>query len=265
MRRRHGILALAIVPLLLLYLIWQEEPAAATDASQASQASAIPQQATTVTSKQTLAAPPPSAVAASQTTAGAQPRSWRPLPQEAEAQLAGEIQQSDQPLDERLENLRNVEGQWPSEGESLTLLQGRYAEALAQLARDGEQLTLTERLAALTRLQNEWAAQYPDLAADLFNPDARLLQARQLWGDEELETLTRHFLPAPQADASLAFAGQRQQQLAQRTRYQQQLAELEQQLAASQGNMDSARWQQHREEVLGQWRRDFFAQEQAQR
>ena len=262
MRRRHGILALAVLSLLLLNLSWQDEPAATSDASQDGTS---PQQATPVPSKPTPADVPSPVVAASQTTAGAQPRSWRPLPQEAEAQLAGEIQQSDEPLDERLENLRNVEGQWPSEGESLTLLQGRYAQALAQLARDGEQLTLTERLTALTRLQDEWAAQYPDLAADLFNPDARLLQARQLWGDEELETLTRHFLPTPQADASLAFAGQRQQQLDQRTRYQQQLAELEQQLAASQGNMDSARWQQHREEVLGQWRRDFFAQEQAQR
>lgn len=261
MRRRHEILALAIVSLLLLNLSWQDEPATAI----ASQDGASPQQAAMVPSQPAQADPPPSVVAASQTAAGAQPRSWRPLPQEAETQLAGEIQQSDEPLDERLENLRNVEGQWPSEGESLTLLQGRYAQALAQLARDGEQLTLTELLAALTRLQDEWAAQYPDLAADLFNPDARLLQARQLWGDEELETLARHFLPAPQADASLAFAGQRQQQLDQRTRYQQQLAELEQQLAASQGNMDSARWQQHREEVLGQWRRDFFTQEQAQR
>lgn len=262
MRRRHGILALVIVSLLLIYLIWQDEPAAAIDASQAS---ASTPQATPATSKPTLAAPPPSVVAAGQTAAGAQPRSWRPLPEAAEAQLAGEIQQSDDPLDERLENLRSVEGQWLSEGESLTLLQGRYTQALAQLANDGEQLTLTERLAALTRLQDEWAAQYPDLAADLFNPDARLLQARQLWGDEELETLTRHFLPTPQADASLVFASQRQQQLDQRARYQQQLAELEQQLAASRGAMGGERWQQHREEVLSQWRRDFFAQEQAQR
>lgn len=259
MRRRHGILALAIVSLLLLNLSWQEEPAAAI----ASQASANPRQATPATSKPTLAAPPPSVVAANPTAAGAQPRSWRTLPEEAEARLADEIQESDDPLDERLENLRAVEGQWLSEGESLTLLQGRYAQALAQLARDGEQLTLAERLAALTRLQDEWAAQYPDLAADLFNPDARLLQARQLWGDEELETLTRHFLPVPQAEASLAFAGQRQQQLDQRARYQQQLAELEQQLAASRGAMDGERWQQHREAVLGQFRRDFFAQEQA--
>ncbi|MFC5705845.1 hypothetical protein [Aeromonas eucrenophila] len=261
MRRRHGALALATVSLLLLYLIGQDEPAAASNASQAS---ASPQQAALVPSKPAQADPPPLVVAASQTTVGDQPRSWRPLSEEAEERLASEIQESDQPLDERLENLRNVEGQWPSEGESLALLQGRYAEALAQLARDGEQLTLTERLAALTRLQDEWATQYPDLAADLFNPDARLLQARQLWGDEELETLTRHFLPSERADASLAFAGQRQQQLDQRARYQQQLAELEQQLAASQGAMDGDRWQQHREEVLGQWRRDFFAQEQAQ-
>ena len=64
---------------------------------------------------------------------------------------------------------------------------------------------LAERLAALTRLQDEWAADHPDLAADLFNPDARLLQARQLWGDEELETLARHFLPADRAEASVAL------------------------------------------------------------
>ncbi|MGL5815145.1 MAG: hypothetical protein ACRCYW_17730 [Aeromonas sp.] len=259
MRRRYWVLALAIVPLVLLNLIWQDEPAGSTGA-EASQSSASPQQAMSASLEPISADAPSSVVTSSQTPAPAP--SWRALPQEAEERLASEIQESDQPLDERLENLINVEAQWPSEGESLTLLQGRYAEALAQLASESEQLTLTERLAALTRLQDAWAAQYPDLAADLFNPDARLLQARQLWGDEELETLARHFLPAERAEASLGFARARQQQLDQRGRYQQQLAELEQQLAASQGNMDSARWQQHREEVLGQFRRDFFAQEQ---
>jgi hypothetical protein len=184
------------------------------------------------------------------------------MPQEMSQQLASEISDSEQPLADRLANLSELESQWMSEGESLTRLQGRYAEALAQLASEGEQLTLAERLAALTRLQDEWVADHPDLAADLFNPDARLLQARQLWGDEELETLARHFLPADRVEASLAFTATRQQQLDQRGRYQQQLAELEQQLTASQGSMDPERWQQHREEVLGQFRRDFFAREQ---
>lgn len=171
------------------------------------------------------------------------------MPAELSQRLASEISDTDQPLSERLVNLIALESQWMSEGESLTRLQGRYAQALDQLAGDSEQLALAERLAALTRLQDEWAADHPDLAADLFNPDARLLQARQLWGDEELETLARHFLPADRAEASVAFAGVRQQQ-------------LEQQLAASQGSMDPERWQQHREEVLGQFRRDFFAQAQ---
>ena len=261
MKRRYWVLALTIVPLVLLNLIWQDEPTASTS-TEASQGSASPQQAMSAPSKPISADTPSSVVTSSQTPAQTPAPSWRALPQEAEERLASEIQESDQPLDERLENLRNVEAQWPSEEESLTLLQGRYAEALAQLSSESEQLTLTERLAALTRLQDEWAAQHPDLAAELFNPDARLLQARQLWGDEELETLARHFLPAERAEASLGFAKARQQQLDQRGRYQQQLAELEQQLAASQGNMDSARWQQHREEVLGQFRRDFFAQEQ---
>ena len=255
MKRRHGILALAVLSLLLLTLGRQDEPGSAT----ASQAGTPPASASPPQPAQT-------GVAAHDVTAAAgaakAPQSWRAMPEGMSQQLAGDIADSDQPLTERLANLGGVESQWLSEGESLTLLQGRYAEALAQLASDGEQLSLAERLAALTRLQDEWAAQYPDLAADLFNPDARLQQARQLWGDEELETLVRHFLPAGRAEASLAFAGARQQQLDQRSRYQLQLAELEQQLAASQGAMDDARWQQHREQVLGQFRRDFFAQEQ---
>ena len=184
------------------------------------------------------------------------------MPDEMSHQLASEITDSDQPLSERLANLEAMETGWMSEGESLFRLQGRYAQALEQLAQKNEQLPLAERLAALTRLQDEWVADHPDLAADLFNPDARLQQARQLWGDEELETLARHFLPADRAESSQAFAATRQQQLDQRGRYQQQLAELEQQVAASQGSMDPERWQQHREEVLGQFRRDFFAQEQ---
>ncbi|MGL5589676.1 MAG: hypothetical protein ACRDDI_16615, partial [Aeromonas veronii] len=79
---------------------------------------------------------------------------------------------------------------------------------------------------------------------------------------EELATLAHHFLPAEKVEATLAFAEARQQQLDQRSRYQRELAELEQQLAASQQQMDPALWQQHKEEVLSQWRRDFFAREQ---
>ena len=186
------------------------------------------------------------------------------MPAELSQRLASEISDTDQPLSERLVNLIALESQWMSEGESLTRLQGRYAQALDQLAADSEQLALAERLAALTRLQDEWAADHPDLAADLFNPDARLQQARQLWGDEELETLARHFLPTGQAEATVQFAATLQQQLDQRGHYQQQLAELELQLAARQGAMTPERWQQYREEVLGQFRRDFFAQTQDQ-
>lgn len=261
MKRRYGVLALSLIALLLLKPGWQDE---STNEAGSKQLNRSTQQQKTVQTTTGLAALTPAtpgsvAISANQ----GQARSWQTLPEEAEQQLASEMVDSDQPLDERLENLRAVEGQWLSEGESLYQLQGRYALALAQLASDSEQLTLAERLAALTRLQDEWAEQHPDLAADLFNPDARLLQARQLWGDEELETMTRHFLPASQADASLAFAGQRQQQLDQRGRYQQQLAELEQQLLASQGAMAPERWQQHREEVLSQWRRGFFGQQQS--
>ncbi|MDF2391755.1 hypothetical protein ACEU5N_03880 [Aeromonas salmonicida] len=260
MKRRYGILALAVLSLLLLNLGWQNEPPqtpaeAHSSLRGARQAQQVP--ATPMTALMPRLTP---AVSGGKPTQ--QPPSWREMPQELSQRLASEISDTDQPLNERLVNLIALESQWMSEGESLTRLQGRYAQALDQLAADSEQLALAERLAALTRLQDEWAADHPDLAADLFNPDARLLQARQLWGDEELETLARHFLPADRAETSLAFAATRQQQLDQRGRYQQQLAELEQQLAASQGNMDPERWQQHREEVLGQFRRDFFAQAQ---
>ncbi|MEG0174903.1 MAG: hypothetical protein RR721_15180 [Aeromonas sp.] len=260
MRRRYWVLALTLPVLLLLNLGWQDESTTNTGEKQLNTSHQQPNPAQTATGLAVLTPATPGSVTIAANKG--QTRSWQTLPEEAESQLASEIQESDQPLDERLENLRTVEAQWPSEEESLILLQGRYAEALEQLSSESEQLTLAERLAALTRLQDTWAAQYPDLANELFNPDARLLQARQLWGDEELETLARHFLPSERVEASLGFAKARQQQLDQRGRYQQQLAELEQQLAASQGNMDSVRWQQHREEVLGQFRRDFFAQEQ---
>jgi hypothetical protein len=260
MKRRYGILALAVLSLLLLNLGWQNEPESAPASTEVNQHGGSQPQQTPAAPMTTLMPRLTPAVSGGKPTAP--PPSWREMPQEMSQQLASEISDSEQPLADRLANLSELESQWMSEGESLTRLQGRYAEALAQLASEGEQLTLAERLAALTRLQDEWVADHPDLAADLFNPDARLLQARQLWGDEELETLARHFLPADRVEASLAFTATRQQQLDQRGRYQQQLAELEQQLTASQGSMDPERWQQHREEVLGQFRRDFFAREQ---
>jgi hypothetical protein len=259
MKRRYGLLALAVLALLLLNLSWQEAPTPPAHTGQLAQpaTAAAPQTQPPLT-------PTTGPLAATAVPAGPAPApaSWRELPDEMNRQLASEVSDSEQSLAERLANLEAIEAQWLSEGESLFRLQGRYALALEQLAQEHEQLPLAERLAALTRLQDEWAADHPDLATDMFNPDARLQQARQLWGDEELETLARHFLPADRAEASLAFAATRQQQLDQRGHYQQQLAELEQQLAASQGSMDPERWQQHREEVLGQFRRDFFAQAQ---
>lgn len=254
MKRRYGVLALAVLALLLLNLSWQEVPTRPAHTGQSAQpaAAASPQ-------TQPPWTPATGPVAATAVPAGPAPASWRDLPDEMNRQLASEVSDSEQPLAERLANLEAIEAQWLSEGESLFRLQGRYALALEQLAQEHEQLPLADRLAALTRLQDEWAADHPDLATELFNPAARLQQARQLWGDEELTTLAHHFLPAGQAEATVQFAANRQQQLAQRSHYQQQLTELEQQLAASRGNMDEASWQQHREAVLGQFRRDFFA------
>ncbi|MGU5715945.1 hypothetical protein [Aeromonas taiwanensis] len=260
MKRRYGIPALAVLALWLLHLDAQETPLPPAPTSQASQtasATSAPTQMPSAPSANTLAA------TAEQIGTAPPPASWRAMPEELSQQLASEVSDSDLPLAERVAHLEGAEASWLGEGESLFLLQGRYALALEQLAQESEQLTLTERLDALTRLQDEWVAEHPDLAGELFNPAARLLQARQLWGDEELATLARHFLPAAQAEATLQFAASRQQQLDQRGRYQLQLAELEQQLAASRSNMDEASWQQHREAVLGQFRRDFFAHDTA--
>ncbi|MDX7744645.1 hypothetical protein [Aeromonas veronii] len=258
MTRRYGILALAILTLLLVNLGWQEESS-----------SISPERSTTpsLANMQLPAEPesPPPRMPNAEGMDGKSkevPSSWQAMPDELINQLASEISDSELPLAQRVSNLEATEAGWLSEGESLIRLQGRYALALDQLAQESEQLPLAERLDALSRLQDRWAADHPDLAVDLFNPDARLQQARQLWGDEELATLARHFLPSEQAEATLAFAGARQQQLDQRSRYQRELAELEQQLAISQQHMDPALWQQHKEEVLSQWRRDFFAREQ---
>lgn len=258
MTRRYGILALAILTLLLVNLGWQEESS-----------SISPERSTTPSlADMQLPAEPGSPSPRMPNAEGIDgkskevPSSWQAMPDELINQLASEISDSELPLAQRVSNLEATEAGWLSEGESLIRLQGRYALALDQLAQESEQLPLAERLDTLTRLQDRWAADHPDLAVELFNPDARLQQARQLWGDEELATLAHHFLPSEQAEATLAFAGARQQQLDQRSRYQRELAELEQQLAASQQQMDAALWQQHKEEVLSQWRRDFFAREQ---
>ncbi|EKB09835.1 hypothetical protein [Aeromonas veronii] len=258
MTRRYGILALAILTLLLVNLGWQEEPSPIS-----------PERSTTPSPADVQlpaepGSPPPHMPNAEGIDGKSKEvsSSWQAMPDELINQLASEISDSELPLAQRVSNLEATEAGWLSEGESLIRLQGRYALALDQLAQESEQLPLAERLDALSRLQDRWAADHPDLAVDLFNPDARLQQARQLWGDEELATLAHHFLPAEKAEATLAFAGARQQQLAQRSRYQRELAELEQQLAISQQQMDPALWQQHKEEVLSQWRRDFFAREQ---
>lgn len=258
MTHRYRILALAILTLLLMNLGWQEEP---------SQISPERSETPSPADVQLPAEPgsPPPRIPNAEGMDGKSkevPSSWQAMPDELINQLASEISDSELPLAQRVSNLEATEAGWLSEGESLIRLQGRYALALEQLAQESEQLPLAERLDALSRLQDRWAADHPDLAVELFNPDARLQQARQLWGDEELATLARHFLPAEQAEATLAFAGARQQQLDQRSRYQRELAELEQQLAASQQQMEPALWQQHKEEVLSQWRRDFFAREQ---
>ncbi|QIF46164.1 hypothetical protein [Aeromonas veronii] len=257
MTRRYGILALAILTLLLVNLGWQEE-----------QSPISPERSTTPSPADVQlpaepGSPPPRMPNAEGIDGKSKevPSSWQAMPDELINQLASEISDSELPLAQRVSNLEATEAGWLSEGESLFRLQGRYALALDQLAQESEQLPLAERLDALSRLQDRWAADHPDLAVELFNPDARLQQARQLWGDEELATLAHHFLPAEKVEATLAFAGARQQQLDQRSRYQRELAELEQQLAISQQQMDPALWQQHKEEVLSQWRRDFFVRE----
>ena len=258
MTRRYGILALAILTLLLVNLGWQEEQPPISP-----ERSATPSPADVQLPAEPGSPPPRMPNAEGMDGKSKEvPSSWQAMPDELINQLASEISDSELPLAQRVSNLEATEAGWLSEGESLIRLQGRYALALDQLAQENEQLPLAERMTALTRLQDQWAADHPDLAVDLFNPDARLQQARQLWGDEELATLAHHFLPAEKAEATLAFAEARQQQLDQRSRYQRELAELEQQLAISQQQMDPALWQQHKEEVLSQWRRDFFAREQ---
>ncbi|MGL5587141.1 MAG: hypothetical protein ACRDDI_03730, partial [Aeromonas veronii] len=188
MTRRYGILALAILTLLLVNLGWQEEQSPISP-----ERSATPSPA----DMQLPAEPgsPPPRIPNAEGMDGKSkevPNSWQAMPDELINQLASEISDSELPLAQRVSNLEATEAGWLSEGESLTRLQGRYALALDQLAQESEQLPLAERLDALSRLQDRWAADHPDLAVELFNPDARLLQARQQWGDEELATLAHH-------------------------------------------------------------------------
>ena len=203
MTRRYGILALAILTLLLVNLGWQEEQPPISP-----ERSATPSPADVQLPAEPGSPPPRMPNAEGMDGKSKEvPSSWQAMPDELINQLASEISDSELPLAQRVSNLEATEAGWLSEGESLIRLQGRYALALDQLAQENEQLPLAERLDALSRLQDQWAADHPDLAVDLFNPDARLQQARQLWGDEELATLAHHFLPAEKAEATLAFAG----------------------------------------------------------
>lgn len=182
MTRRYGILALAILTLLLVNLGWQEEPSPISP-----ERSATPSPADVQLPAEPGSPPPRMSNAEGMDgKSKAVPSSWQAMPDELINQLASEISDSELPLAQRVSNLEATEAGWLSEGESLIRLQGRYAPALDQLAQENEQLPLAERLDALSRLQDQWAADHPDLAVDLFNPDARLQQARQLWGDEEL-------------------------------------------------------------------------------
>ena len=150
MKRRYGFLALAVLALLLLNLGGQDDPDQPVPASR-------PSPVTAASSPQASA---PRLPAAGQTAAASGPvtteplhASWRAMPDEMSHQLASEITDSDQPLSERLANLEAMETGWMSEGESLFRLQGRYAQALEQLAQENEQLPLAERLAVFEASQ----------------------------------------------------------------------------------------------------------------
>ena len=125
MKRRYGLLALALLALLLLNLGAQEEPARPASTSQPPSGAAAPVQAQRPGSP-ALASP----VAATQTGSEPPPASWRAMPEALSQQLASEVSDSDLPLAERLANLEGAEASWLGEGESLFRLQGRYALAL---------------------------------------------------------------------------------------------------------------------------------------
>ena len=113
MKRRYGLLALAVLALLLLNLSWQEAPTRPAHTGQLAQpaAAASPQ----TQPAQARASGP---VAATTVPAGPAPApaSWRELPDEMNRQLASEVSDSEQPLAERLANLEAIEAQWLSEG-----------------------------------------------------------------------------------------------------------------------------------------------------
>ncbi|MEN9585101.1 MAG: hypothetical protein RLZZ616_2107, partial [Pseudomonadota bacterium] len=114
MKRRYGILALAVLSLLLLNLGWQNEPESAPASTEVYQRGSSPQQtpATQITALVTGLTP-----TASGGRSTKQPPSWREMPAELSQLLASEISDTDQPLSERLVNLIALESQWMSEGE----------------------------------------------------------------------------------------------------------------------------------------------------
>ena len=182
------------------------------------------------------------------------PASLPALSAEQEERLAEEAQSSDTPLADKMATLSALLGGEPS----ALLVQGRYALELDALAEATQGLPLAERLTALSELQDRWVQDEPALGADLFNPAARLLQARQLWPDDPVAPMARHFLPKEQAEATLAFEATQQAQRTERQHYQEALAELEASLALRRDAMDEASWQAEREEAIGRFRRDFF-------
>lgn len=113
MKRRYGLLALAVLALLLLNLGWQEAPTRPAHTGQLAQPA-------TAASPQTQPPLPPASgpLAATAVPAGPAPApaSWRDLPDEMNRQLASEVSDSEQPLAERLANLEAIEAQWLSEG-----------------------------------------------------------------------------------------------------------------------------------------------------
>lgn len=245
MKARLGALALC---LLGIWLLWPADGPAQTGAAPgaplpAPQAHPLAQE----TLRQAPSTPPAAA-----TAPAVEP--LPPLSPGQESLLAGEAQSSDAPLSDKVAALSSLLGELPS----ALLVQGRYALALEALAEATEGLSQGERLAALSSLQDQWAHDEPALAPDLFNPAARLQQARQLWPDDPVAPMARHFLPREQASATLAFEAQQQAQRTERRHYQEALAELEANLALRRDAMDEASWQAEREAAIGRFRRDFF-------
>lgn len=140
MTRRYGILALAILTLLLVNLGWQEEQSPISP-----ERSATPSPADVQLPTEPGSPPPHMPNTEGMDGKGKDvPSSWQAMPDELINQLASEISDSELPLAQRVSNLEATEAGWLSEGESLIRLQGRYALALDQLAQESEQLPLAE-------------------------------------------------------------------------------------------------------------------------